>query len=295
MRLLVLGADGQLGRELSELLSKGEAGPFTLPGAFIGADVRLVDIDTLDIVSAKATRAYFEEFAPDLVINCAAYTNVDGCETNRDTAFLANAVGARSVAEASCAVGAQLVHISTDYVFPGTGNTPYAEWDATGPTSVYGKSKLLGESYAREACSRTYIIRTAWLYGRHGKNFVKTIIRVAKEKGKLTVVNDQLGNPTNALDLAYHILKIALCGRYGVYHVTGNGVCSWYEFALEIIRLADIDCEVVPCRTEDYASPAKRPAFSALGHMALSASVGDEMRPWKEALEDFILSGGHEA
>ncbi len=295
MKILILGANGQLGRELYELLSKGDAGPFALPKAFLSADVHGVDIDTLDITSASATRSYFSVFAPDIIINCAAYTNVDGCETNREMAFLANAVGARSVAEASDAIGARLVHISTDYVFPGTGNTPYAEWDATGPASVYGKSKLLGESYVREACSRAYIIRTAWLYGRYGKNFVKTIARAGREKGELTVVNDQLGNPTNALDLAYHVLKIALSGRYGIYHVTGNGVCSWYEFASEIIRLSGIRCVVSPCRTDDYPSPVKRPAYSALDHMALRASAGDEMRPWKKALEDFIRSGGHEA
>ncbi len=293
MKILIFGANGQLGRELVELLEKGNSGPFTLPEAYKGASVRGIDIDTLDIADVQATRAYLQDCAPDLAVNCAAYTNVDGCETNRDLAFQANAAGARSVAEACNAVKARLVHISTDYVFPGKGSAPYAEWDAIGPESVYGKSKLLGESYVREACSSAYIIRTAWLYGRYGKNFVKTIARVGKEKGSLKVVNDQLGNPTNALDLAYSILKIALCSRYGVYHVTGGGVCSWYDFAREIIRLANINCEVTPCTTLEYDSPTRRPAYSALEHMALRASVGDEMRPWKEALADFILSGGH--
>ncbi len=153
----------------------------------------------------------------------------------------------------------------------------------------------MGEQYAREACKKAYIVRTSWLYGRYGKNFVKTIARVGKDKGKLTVVSDQRGNPTNALDLAYHILKIAISGYYGVYHVTGNGVCSWYEFASEIIRLAGVACEVSPCSSEDYPSPTKRPAWSAMEHMALRAAVGDEMRPWQEALSEFILSGGHEA
>lgn len=292
MNLLVVGANGQLGKELTELLECGQIGPFKVPEVFQGAMIRGVDIDVLDITDVEATNAFLADARPDIVINCAAMTNVDGCETQQDAAFKANALGARNVAQAVAAIAAELLHVSTDYVFPGTGATPYAEWDTVGPNSVYGKSKLLGEQYVRETCPKAYIVRTAWLYGRYGKNFVKTIAKAGREKGALTVVDDQRGNPTNALDLAYHILKIAAGGHHGVYHVTGNGECSWYGFACEIVRLAGISCKVAPCTTEEYPSPTKRPAYSALDHMALRCTVGDEMRDWKAALTDFIQTGG---
>ena len=185
-------------------------------------------------------------------------------------------------------VGAKLMHISTDYVFSGEGTRPWREYDQPCPVSVYGKTKLAGEQFVQTFSSRHFIVRTAWLYGYHGKNFVKAILKKARAEGKVTVVNDQRGNPTNAADLAYHMLKIAATEEFGVYHCTGNGECSWFDFASEILRLADFGAEALPCSSTEYPSPTKRPAYSSLDHMMLRATVGDEMRPWQGALESFI-------
>ena len=226
----------------------------------------------------------------DAVINCAAYTNVNGCETDRDTAFGANSLGPRNLAIAADMIGAKLIHISTDYVFSGDSAVPYVEWDKCDPQSVYGKSKLLGEQYVQSLCRKYFIVRTAWLYGKTGNNFVKTMLRINREKGECRVVDDQFGNPTNAADLAHHILKLLDTEQYGIYHGTGNGICSWYEFACQIVELAGISSEVRPCSTEEYPTPAKRPAFSALDNMMFRNTVGDEFRDWGKALESFFGS-----
>ena len=222
-------------------------------------------------------------------------TNVNGCESAPDTAMKINAIAPRFLAAAAQKIGAKLVYVSTDYVFDGDGARtsddsiiPYTEWDVCAPCSVYGKSKWLGEQYVREVCPRTFVVRTAWLYGYVGGNFVKTIWKNGAQKGELKVVDDQMGNPTNANDLAYHILKLALTDTYGVYHCTGTGVCSWYDFACEIIRLAGVPCRVTPCTTEEYPTPAKRPAYSALDNAMLRCTVGDEMREWKAALAVYV-------
>jgi dTDP-4-dehydrorhamnose reductase len=166
---------------------------------------------------------------------------------------------------------------------------PYNEWDKTDPQSVYGKSKVLGETYALSFSKKSFIVRTSWLYGYIGKNFVKTVRRVMKERGAMRVVNDQRGNPTNANDLAHHILKLAATNEYGIYHCTGKGECTWYEFAKEIALLSGISGEVSHCTSEEYPSPVKRPKFSSLSHLALDCAVGDEMREWKEALKEYIM------
>ena len=290
--LLLIGANGQLGRELIALLEAGRGGPWTVPSRFIGTRVIGVDVDTLDITDGEAVSGALREIQPDAVINCAAMTSVDACETDQETAFRVNALGPMYLACACTVSGAALLHLSTDYVFSGDGKTPYAEWDSTDPRTVYGKSKLLGEAYVLAHCPHSFIARTAWLYGRHGSNFLKTILRAAREKGELAVVDDQRGSPTNALDLAYHLLKILNCGAYGIYHVTGCGECSWYEFACEILRLAGTPCRLRPCATAEYPRPAPRPAYSVLDHLALRCTVGDEMRDWREALADFIKTGG---
>jgi len=286
--LLLAGASGQLGRELAELLEAGRCGPWTAPARFAGARVVGVDVDTLDITDAGAVARALREIRPDAVINCAGMTDVDACETQRETAFRVNALGPMHLARACAENGAALLHMSTDYVFPGDAKVPYAEWDATGPRTVYGQSKLLGEAYVRAHCPRSFIVRTSWLYGRHGANFVKTIVKAAREKGELSVVDDQRGNPTNALDLAYHLLKILAGGAHGLYHVSGGGECTWYDFAREIVRLAGIPCALRPCATADYPRPAPRPAYSALDRLALRCTVGDEMRDWREALASFF-------
>lgn len=288
MNILITGCNGQLGSELAKDLNNGctELGP--IPEELRNAQVVCVDVQEMDITDYDAVVDLVEELSLDLIINCAAYTNVNGCESDSDTAFRVNAIGARNLAMAAERFGAKLIHISTDYVFAGDGTEPYTEWDLCSPQSVYGKTKYLGEKYVRDFCSRYFIIRTAWLYGYVGNNFVKTMLKLTREKGGATVVNDQRGNPTNAADLAHHILKLAATEQYGVYHCTGAGECSWYEFASKIVEYAGIPATISPCTTEEYPTPAKRPAYSALDNRMLRNTVGDEMRDWQVALKYYL-------
>lgn len=288
MKILLTGANGQLGTRVQALLTDGGCALGSIPAIFTDCTLLCVGHDTLDIADAAAVQTYLQEQRPELVINCAAMTNVDACETNSEAAMRVNALGPQNLALACAKIGAKLVHISTDYVFAGDGTAPYTEWDSCAPQTVYGKSKLLGEQYVRESGCCYFIIRTAWLYGDTGANFVKTILKAARERGILNVVDDQRGNPTNAVDLAYHILKVADGGQQGIYHITGNGECSWYDFACEIVRLSGIPCTVTPCTTAEFPRPAKRPTYSALDHLMLRCTVGDEMRPWRQALAEFM-------
>lgn len=288
MKIIITGAKGQLGSQLVNMLNKGysEIGPIS--PIYTNAEIIGIDLEDLDITNLNKTLEYVRTVKPDLIINPAAYTNVDGCETNSDVAFKANSIGARNMAIAAESIGAKLLHISTDYVFEGKANVPYREYDLPNPISVYGKTKLLGEKYIQEFCSRYFIVRTAWLYGYNGKNFVYTILKAAKEKGHLDVVDDQRGNPTNAEDLAHHILKIASEGTYGIYHCTGNGECSWYDFASKIVEYSKIKCTVTPIKSNELGRGAKRPSYSSLDNMMLRSSGLDEMRDWQDALKTFI-------
>ena len=253
-----------------------------------------------DTLFCRENREYVENLCSaqktDGIINCAAFTNVDGCETARDAAFKVNAIGPRNLALACEKVNARLIHISTDYVFPGTANGGVAldECAVPAPISANGQTKLLGEQYVERFCRRHFIVRTAWLYSSYGKNFVKTMIRLGRTHDKITVVNDQLGNPTTAVALAYHILKLAVSHDYGIYHCTGNGICSWYDFASAIMKEAGLPCKVSPCTSAEYAAAnpasASRPAWSALENRMLRCTVGDEMRDWQDALHDFFAN-----
>jgi dTDP-4-dehydrorhamnose reductase len=288
MKLLITGAKGQLGTQLINILKnmKSELGPIN--SAYKNIEVVGIDIDDLDISNLIQVREYLNKIKPDVIINSAAFTNVDGCEANIDLAFKANSLGPRNLAIVSEEIGAKLLHISTDYIFSGVGTVPYKEYDLPDPQSVYGKTKLQGEEYVKQFSSKYFIIRTAWLYGYNGNNFVKTIMKAAKEKGKLEVVDDQRGNPTNAEDLAHHLIKLALSEEYGVYHCTGTGECTWYDFAVKIVEFAKIDCTVTPTKSDKINRTAKRPAFSSLDNMMLRCTVGDGMRQWEEALKVFI-------
>lgn len=288
MKIMIAGANGQLGTELQRQLAEGKNTIAVLPSEVVNATVCGFDIDTLSITDKDALEKYILTEKPDVVINCSAYTNVDGCEENPQLAFEVNAVGARNIAIACEKANAKLIHISTDYVFSGEDSTPYSEYNLPAPQSVYGKSKWLGEEYVKTFCSKHFIVRTAWLYGYAGGNFVKTMLRVLKQNGEAKVVNDQLGNPTNAEDLAYHLLVLAQTEEYGTYHCTGEGVCSWYDFTREIARFANINASITPCTTEEFPRPAKRPAFSALENRMLAVTVGNHMRPWQEALQVFF-------
>ncbi|MCI5636385.1 MAG: dTDP-4-dehydrorhamnose reductase [Sarcina ventriculi] len=290
MKILITGSKGQLGNELQDIIKSGKCDICNMPERVKEYEVIALDVEDLDITSFESVKKVLEKEKPDVVINCAAATNVDGCESNVDLAFKINSLGPRNLAIICERIDAKLVQVSTDYVFSGQGIKPLTEFDLTAPYSVYGKTKLLGESYVREFSSKYFIVRTAWLYGRVGKNFVYTMMKLGEEKEVLNVVNDQRGNPTNANDLAYHILKLIETEEYGVYHCTGKGECSWYEFAKEIMDLSNRKCKVNPCTSQEYKTPAKRPEYSSLDNMMLRATVGDDMREWKEALENFIKS-----
>ncbi|MEG0832921.1 MAG: dTDP-4-dehydrorhamnose reductase [Oscillospiraceae bacterium] len=288
MKILITGAKGQLGTELIKQIKCGCSELGAIPEAYKNAEVVGIDIEDCDLTDKQAVFKILREGRFDVVINCAAFTNVDGCEANCDAAFKVNSLAVRHLAEACEVTKTVLAHVSTDYVFSGDAVTPYREYDVPSPQNVYGKTKHLGEQYLREACSRYFIVRTSWLYGYIGGNFVKTILRLARENKKVTVVNDQLGNPTSAVDVAHHILKIIDGGSFGIYHCTNNGICSWHEFAGEFVRLAGIDAEVLPCTTQEFIRPAKRPAYSALDNMMLRATVGDEMRDWHDAIKQYM-------
>lgn len=293
LRLLICGAAGQLGRELRRLLTEGasEIGP--IPARYAGASVTYADVADLDITDGEATGAFMAQQGPfDVVINCAAFTNVDGCEASEDAAYAVNATGAQNLACACAACGATLVHVSTDYVFSGTEAGERTEADEPAPLSAYGRTKLAGERLALAANPRTHVVRTAWLYGYAGKNFVKTMLRLARANAKISVVADQLGNPTSANDLAHELLRIALTEDFGVWHCTGEGTCSWFDFACAIVDAAGVPCEREPLTSAEYKrrfpKSADRPAFSSLANTRLAATIGNEMRPWQDALASYF-------
>lgn len=293
MRILITGAEGQLGHELQCCLKamRGEIGP--LPSEYVGAIVDLVDRGDLDIADSQAVVDWFESHDKyDLVVNAAAVTNVDGCESNEAGAYEVNAHGAQNLAKACSSTGAKIVHVSTDYVFSGDDPRPRNEEDRIGPISAYGRTKWAGEVLVRAACERHFIIRTAWLYGYVGGNFVKTMRRLGSQRDEVSVVDDQLGNPTSANDLAYEILKIALTDEFGTYHCTSEGTCSWADFAKAIMEGSDLACKVVPVSSAEYRRmnprSAERPAFSSLSNERLAQTVGNEMRTWREALAAYL-------
>jgi dTDP-4-dehydrorhamnose reductase len=236
-----------------------------------------------------AVTSAFSELKPDQVIHAAAMTDVDGCEYDRDRAYRVNGLGTRNVAAASAAASAELLYISTDYVFDGIKREPYLEHDAVNPQSTYGRSKLWGEEAVRDVHDRFYIVRTQWLYGKHGRNFVDTICKAARERPELQVVNDQTGCPTWAKDLA-RALYLILDKRpaYGLFHCSNNGSCTWFDFASAILDRGGIKTPVHPWTTKELNRPAKRPAYSVLRNFCLEMTIGDPMRSWEEALKDYL-------
>ena len=278
--VLVTGAGGQLGQELARMRQ--------LP------HVRLVGLDrrSLDVTDRGACMQALSAVKPDAVLHAAAYTAVDRAESEPETARLVNEAGTRLMAEAAESAGARFCYISTDYVFDGLGARPYREEDPTGPRTVYGRTKLAGEQAALAACSRTFVVRTSWLYGAYGANFVKTMLRLAKAGGPLRIVDDQVGSPTYAHDLAQLLLQLVRTDRYGVYHAVGGGSCSWYHFARTIFELCGLEAQASPCTTQDYPRPAPRPAYSVLGCEALRREGFTPLRHWREALSAFLREYG---
>ena len=272
MRIVITGAQGQLGRDLQQTLR--------------GHQLTLLDLPTFDLTRPDCGRV-IAEAVPEVVIHAGAYTDVDGAEGNPALALAVNAEGTERVARAAADIGARLIYISTDYVFDGRGTRPYVETDPTHPVSVYGASKLAGEQRALACCQNTLVVRTAWLYGLHGRNFVKTILKLAAERPKLTVVADQRGCPTFAEDLADMIGQLVAHPAQGLLHVTNAGECTWHEFAAEIVRLSNARIPVEPITTVDMPRPAKRPAYSVLSAERLH-HLGFTMPPWQDGLGRFL-------
>lgn len=271
MRVLVTGAKGQLGVELLDVLGQSH-------------DVIGLDLPEWDITKSEAMRVV-ADVHPAWVVHAAALTDVDGCERDPARAHFVNGEGTRRVAEGCHAVGAGMVYLSTDYVFDGQKGAPYVETDPAAPLSVYGRSKLAGEEATREIAPRWAIVRTAWLFGVSGKNFVKTIVEKATAGGPLRVVDDQVGSPTYARDLAEAIRELLVRGLTGMYHVTNSGSCSWYAFARAILQQAGLATATVsPMTTAELGRPAPRPASSVLANQAWAAAGLPPLRPWPEAL-----------
>lgn len=283
-KIIVTGCNGQLGRAINALYKNNSE------IELVNTDVAAFASDTvraLDITDINAVTALFEEVKPYAVINCAAYTAVDACETNQDIAFKVNVIGPRNLAIAADAVGAKTVHISTDYVFDGTKLTPYVESDPVCPQSVYGATKAEAEKYVSMMTNRFFILRTAWLYG-DGKNFVKTMLRLSQDHDVVSVVNDQFGSPTSAEELAKAIDSLLFTDNYGIYHATCEGSCNWAEFAAEIFRLAGKSTKVEGITTAQYNAPANRPAHSVLENRMLKAVGGYMFCDWHDAIKKYI-------
>lgn len=261
-----------------------------------GAQVVAMSRAALDICDADAVARAMDAARPSVVVNCAAFTKVDDCESRVDEAMRINADGAGLLARQAARVGARFIHLSTDYVFDGRGSRPYREDDVVAPMealSAYGRSKLAGEQAVMAAHPEALIIRTAWVYGPNGPGFPNAILRAAREKPRLKVVNDQTGSPTYAPDLAQAIVELSARGATGFVHVTNDQTCTWFEFASEIVRLAGLETPVDPCTTAEFPRPARRPAYSVLDNSKYVALVGRPLRPWREAIAAFIqtLSG----
>lgn len=278
--ILVTGCKGQLGSELTELVEQDS----------IGLNFFFTDVDTLDITDAAAVNSFVEEYEIDCVVNCAAFTAVDLAESKADFCKLLNETAPGMLAEAMAKRGGSMIQVSTDYVFDGTAHVPYREDVPECPTSVYGITKLAGEKAVAQACEQSVIIRTAWLYSAYGKNFVKTMLKLGRERSELGVVADQVGTPTYARDLAQAILQILQKGIVpGVYHFTNEGVASWYDFTKAIHRLAHVTgCVVKPLHTEEYPTPATRPHYSILDKTKIKQTYGIEIPHWEDSLAECI-------
>jgi dTDP-4-dehydrorhamnose reductase len=279
MKILITGSNGQLGQELAEVLPRR------------GHEVVALSRNELDIADADAVELAVGTHSPGLVVNAAAYTNVDGCETETDLAYSVNALGPRNLAQVCERRSCELLHVSTNYVFDGEDDRPYEPFDPPNPISAYGRTKLAGEEYVKHLMERWYVVRSAGVYGR-GRNFARTMLRLGAQREVLKVKDDEFISPTYARDLAEGIAEVVEAGSYGIFHLTNAGSCSWYEFTREIFRLAGVEVELIPIPSSDYPLPAARPANGLL------SSLGSpELRHWREALAHYLereaaLSGG---
>ncbi|MEO0051225.1 MAG: dTDP-4-dehydrorhamnose reductase [candidate division WOR-3 bacterium] len=275
-KVLVTGSGGLLGRELMRFLEA------------TGEPVTGWDLPEHDITRIEECINAIHEENPEVIFHLAAWTDVDGCEAEPARALAVNFQGTWAVALGAAETGCKLVYLSTDYVFDGRKRKPYRESDKPNPLSVYGRSKYLGEQVVMKNCRRYFIVRTSRLFGRHDRNFVNTILSRAKVDDELRVVNDQTGSPTYAKDLCLPLVRLARSEHYGIYHLTNSGQCTWFEFAREIVRLAGLNCEVIPITTAESGRRAPRPAYSVLDNHHYRRRFGLELRPWQEALRSYL-------
>ena len=276
MNILITGAKGQLGNDLSEILKKNHYNVFSFSSK------------KLDITNLKDFIKIADNISPNVIINCAAYTKVDDCETNINKAFFVNSIGAKNCAIVANIFNAKLFHISTDYIFDGKKGKSYTEFDLPNPESIYGKSKYYAEQLIKEHCNRFFILRVAGVYGINGENFVKTIVRLGQEKNSLKIVDDQITTPTYTVDISNQILKLIDTDLFGIYHATCEGQCSWYEFTISIFNKLNINIELIPCSVREFTRPAKRPLNSVLENFNLKLQQLNVMRHWQDSLSDFL-------
>jgi len=281
-RILVIGAQGMLGKDLLPILRS----------SLKETEVIGWDLEEIDIRHESDTLSKIGNLRPHIVINIAAYTDVDGCEKNRDEAFRVNAEGTKHVAEGAKEIGAKVVYLSTDYIFDGKKKEPYIETDLPCPLNVYGWSKLKGEEYLQERVEDHLIIRTQWLYGRHGKNFVSSVLRQAREKPVLSIVDDQTGSPTYTVDLSGAIAALLRYDSRGIFHAANDGVCTWYAFGQFILKSSRMEkVSVVPISSEALSRPAARPSQSVLDTRKLRQETGVRLRHWSEAVQEYLAAG----
>lgn len=277
MKILVTGVAGQLGWDCMKRLTA------------LGMDCKGVDYNDFDLTDGEAVMAAVKAYAPDGILHCAAYTNVNKAETEPEKCAEVNGMGTLNLVRAAMAVNAKLLYVSTDYVFPGDGEDPFDVTDPLGAKNVYGLSKAQGEEAVRSIMQRYFIVRVAWVFGKNGNNFVKTMLKLGREKSEVSVVCDQFGSPTYTPDLARLMCEMIQTERYGVYHATNEGFCSWADFATEIMHQALLPCKVRPITSAEYPQPVKRPANSRLSKISLDAGGFNRLPPWQDALRRFLL------
>ena len=282
MVVLVTGANGQLGQAIQSIVER-----------YPDIEFEFCDSEKLDITDYDNVNAVFNEFIPNYCINTAAYTAVDKAESEPDKAYSINVLGAQNLAKICKMNNTVLLHVSTDFVFDGTKKTPYTELDEPNPSGVYGQTKLDGEEAIKELWEKHFIIRTSWVYSQFGNNFMKTMLRLGTEREELSVVNDQIGTPTNAVDLAEVLIKIidschaelVSASNYGIYNFSNEGQCSWYDFAQKIFEINNITIDLHPIPTKDYPTPAQRPAYSVLDKSKIKSVFGIEIDSWENSLK----------
>ncbi len=283
MKSLIIGSRGMLGQELTEIIKNSKNTKAVFADIMPGKDEIKVDITDKDSLSKLVAKNQ-----PDVIFNCSAFTDVDGAEENEEVANLINGYGVENLAIAAEKHNATLVHISTDYVFSGDANTPYKPEDDVNPQCAYGRSKLLGEQLLQKSNCKWIIIRTAWLFGPKGKNFINTIINLAKDRDSLKVVNDQNGCPTWAPDLAKCMFDISNTSAKGIYHFCNGPACTWFDLAKESITQAGINCDLAPCTSDEFPRPAKRPAWSVLDCSSTYHTIGWQPQSWQKAVSEYM-------